>query len=249
MTDVVQKLWGFCHTLRHDGIDYGDYIEQITYLLFLKMADERGIDVPEGLRLADLRDKSGTDADSTTTSTSCARSASSRASSATSSRGATVALQQPGQPQEADRPDRRDRVDRARRRRQGRGLRGPAGEGRERGQEGRGPVLHAAPAHPVHRPLHEARPARAAGLHDLRPGLRHRRLPRRRLRVAHGRDQGRRLDRDTAKRVRSADLLRPGARRPAAPAGADEPLPPRRRAAHRARRHDLRAAERPSAST
>jgi type I restriction enzyme M protein len=45
MTDVVQKLWGFCHTLRHDGIDYGDYIEQITYLLFLKMADERGIDL------------------------------------------------------------------------------------------------------------------------------------------------------------------------------------------------------------
>jgi type I restriction enzyme M protein len=45
MNDVVQKLWGFCHTLRHDGIDYGDYIEQITYLLFLKMAEERGIDL------------------------------------------------------------------------------------------------------------------------------------------------------------------------------------------------------------
>jgi type I restriction enzyme M protein len=45
MTDVVQRFWGFCHTLRHDGIDYGDYIEQITYLLFLKMADERGIDL------------------------------------------------------------------------------------------------------------------------------------------------------------------------------------------------------------
>jgi type I restriction enzyme M protein len=44
-TDVVQKLWGFCHTLRHDGIDYGDYIEQITYLLFLKMADEKAIDL------------------------------------------------------------------------------------------------------------------------------------------------------------------------------------------------------------
>jgi type I restriction enzyme M protein len=44
-TDIVQKLWGFCHTLRHDGIDYGDYIEQITYLLFLKMADERRIDL------------------------------------------------------------------------------------------------------------------------------------------------------------------------------------------------------------
>src|SRR5262245_35534196 len=46
-TDVVQKLWGFCHTLRHDGIDYGDYIEQITYLLFIKMADEKGIDLSQ----------------------------------------------------------------------------------------------------------------------------------------------------------------------------------------------------------
>src|SRR5207249_1461062 len=45
MTEIVQKLWGFCHTLRHDGIDYGDYIEQLTYLLFLKMADERSIDL------------------------------------------------------------------------------------------------------------------------------------------------------------------------------------------------------------
>src|SRR5437870_5727967 len=45
MSDIVTKLWGFCHTLRHDGIDYGDYIEQLTYLLFLKMADERGIDL------------------------------------------------------------------------------------------------------------------------------------------------------------------------------------------------------------
>jgi type I restriction enzyme M protein len=44
--DIVGKLWGFCHTLRHDGIDYGDYIEQLTYLLFLKMADERDIVLP-----------------------------------------------------------------------------------------------------------------------------------------------------------------------------------------------------------
>ncbi|WP_247684302.1 class I SAM-dependent DNA methyltransferase [Micromonospora sp. D93] len=44
--DVVGKLWGFCHTMRHDGIDYGDYIEQLTYLLFLKMADERDIELP-----------------------------------------------------------------------------------------------------------------------------------------------------------------------------------------------------------
>src|SRR4029453_4667390 len=60
MTDVVQKLWGFCHTLRHDGVDYGDYIEQITYLLFLKMADERGVILPSGCDWPALRAKSGT---------------------------------------------------------------------------------------------------------------------------------------------------------------------------------------------
>ncbi len=60
MTDVVGKLWGFCHTLRHDGIDYGDYIEQITYLLFLKMADERDVKLPADCTWPKLRDKSGT---------------------------------------------------------------------------------------------------------------------------------------------------------------------------------------------
>jgi len=59
MTDIVQKLWGFCHTLRHDGVDYGDYIEQITYLLFLKMADEKDVAVPKGCEWPKLRDKSG----------------------------------------------------------------------------------------------------------------------------------------------------------------------------------------------
>lgn len=61
MSDIVQKLWGFCHTLRHDGIDYGDYIEQITYLLFLKMADEREMDLPKGCGWKTLCEKSGTD--------------------------------------------------------------------------------------------------------------------------------------------------------------------------------------------
>jgi type I restriction enzyme M protein len=61
MTDVVSKIWGFCHTLRHDGIDYGDYIEQITYLLFLKMADEKGLDLPEGTDWVYLRKQSGTE--------------------------------------------------------------------------------------------------------------------------------------------------------------------------------------------
>jgi type I restriction enzyme M protein len=61
MSDIVQKLWGFCHTLRHDGIDYGDYIEQITYLLFLKMADEKDVELPKGCDWPSLRDRSGTD--------------------------------------------------------------------------------------------------------------------------------------------------------------------------------------------
>jgi type I restriction enzyme M protein len=61
MSDIVQKLWGFCHTLRHDGIDYGDYIEQITYLLFIKMADERDVKLPEGCDWKTLVLKSGTD--------------------------------------------------------------------------------------------------------------------------------------------------------------------------------------------
>jgi type I restriction enzyme M protein len=61
MTDVANKLWGFCHTLRHDGIDYGDYIEQITYLLFLKMANEKDLQLPKGTDWAHLRQHSGTD--------------------------------------------------------------------------------------------------------------------------------------------------------------------------------------------
>jgi type I restriction enzyme M protein len=61
MTDVVGKLWGFCHVLRHDGVDYGDYIEQLTYLLFLKMADERGLELPEHTDWPSLRKQSGTD--------------------------------------------------------------------------------------------------------------------------------------------------------------------------------------------
>jgi len=37
---IISKVWGFCTTLRDDGVGYGDYLEQLTYLIFLKMADE-----------------------------------------------------------------------------------------------------------------------------------------------------------------------------------------------------------------
>jgi type I restriction enzyme M protein len=39
-SSLVQKVWNFCHTLRDDGVGYGDYLEQLTYLLFLKLAHE-----------------------------------------------------------------------------------------------------------------------------------------------------------------------------------------------------------------
>ena len=44
---LVQKFWNFCHVLRDDGVSYGDYLEQLTYLLFLKMVDEHRQVFPE----------------------------------------------------------------------------------------------------------------------------------------------------------------------------------------------------------
>lgn len=61
MSDIVNKLWGMCHTLRHDGVDYGDYIEQLTYLLFLKMADEKDVKLPKNCDWDTLKSKSGTE--------------------------------------------------------------------------------------------------------------------------------------------------------------------------------------------
>lgn len=39
-TTIVSKVWGMCNPLRDDGVSYGDYLEQLTYLIFLKMSDE-----------------------------------------------------------------------------------------------------------------------------------------------------------------------------------------------------------------
>jgi type I restriction enzyme M protein len=35
-TQLVQKLWNYCNILRDDGLSYGDYVEQLTYLLFAR---------------------------------------------------------------------------------------------------------------------------------------------------------------------------------------------------------------------
>ena len=69
MSDVntlVNKLWSYCNVLRDDGLSYGDYTEQLTYLLFLKMADEytgppwnRPSPVPEGYGWPSLIQRDG----------------------------------------------------------------------------------------------------------------------------------------------------------------------------------------------
>ncbi|THU05141.1 SAM-dependent DNA methyltransferase [Lampropedia puyangensis] len=63
---LIQKVWNFCNTLRDDGVGYGDYLEQLTYLLFLKMADEysaapynRDTHIPHGYGWANLKAKTG----------------------------------------------------------------------------------------------------------------------------------------------------------------------------------------------
>ena len=37
---IISKVWSLCNPLRDDGVSYGDYLEQLTYLIFLKMSDE-----------------------------------------------------------------------------------------------------------------------------------------------------------------------------------------------------------------
>jgi len=63
---IVQKLWNYCNVLRDDGLSYGDYVEQLTFLLFLKMAHEqtqppwrRTSPIPEGLDWPSLLARDG----------------------------------------------------------------------------------------------------------------------------------------------------------------------------------------------
>ena len=63
---IVSKVWSFCTTLRDDGVGYGDYLEQLTYLIFLKMADEYGqpphnrdVGIPQAYNWQSLKAKRG----------------------------------------------------------------------------------------------------------------------------------------------------------------------------------------------
>jgi len=68
---IVQKLWNYCNVLRDDGLSYGDYVEQLTFLLFLKMAHEqtqapwgRISPIPEGLDWPSLMGRDGSELES-----------------------------------------------------------------------------------------------------------------------------------------------------------------------------------------
>ena len=63
---IVQRLWNYCNVLRDDGVSYGDYVEQRTYLVFLKMAHEhtkppfsKDSAVPAGYDWQSLSEKDG----------------------------------------------------------------------------------------------------------------------------------------------------------------------------------------------
>ena len=65
-SSIVSRVWALCNPLRDDGVSYGDYLEQLTYLIFLKMSDEyshppykRQIGIPEGFAWADMNTLKG----------------------------------------------------------------------------------------------------------------------------------------------------------------------------------------------
>lgn len=65
-SSIISKVWSFCHVLRDGGVSYGDYLEQLTFLIFLKMAEEyrkppynRDIGIPEEYRWDTLKRKRG----------------------------------------------------------------------------------------------------------------------------------------------------------------------------------------------
>lgn len=59
--EIVSKLWNLCNVLRDDGITYHQYVTELTYILFLKMAKETGAEeqIPEAFRWDQLTNKSG----------------------------------------------------------------------------------------------------------------------------------------------------------------------------------------------
>ena len=61
--DIVGKLWNLCNVLKDDGVTYHQYVTELTYMLFLKMAKETGTEnhIPAGYRWEDLEAQSAPD--------------------------------------------------------------------------------------------------------------------------------------------------------------------------------------------
>ena len=184
-TSIGQKLWNYCNILRDAGLSYGDYLEQLTYLIFLKMMDERSRPpytllpdyrpppIPEGCGWQDLLARDGAELE-----------AHYRATLETlGGQPGTLGVIFRKAQNRIQEPAMLTRLVRelingeewlsTERRREGRRLRVAAGAQRPGREDRRGAVFHAAAAHPGHGGRDAPRPGR----HRLRPGLRHRRLP------------------------------------------------------------------------
>ena len=75
-SSIVSKVWSLCNPLRDDGVSYGDYLEQLTYLIFLKMSDEYSkppykteTGIPEGFTWQDMNGLKGAELEDKYTAT------------------------------------------------------------------------------------------------------------------------------------------------------------------------------------
>ena len=189
--DIVAKLWRLCNVLRDDGITYHQYVTELTYLLFLKMAEETnqaGADRTDDYRWATIAGQTGIDLlDHYRAALVFLGSAKNTRSHVVRQvyQNASTSLRKPKNLRtlvaEIDALDWYSATQEG----LGRSLRGPAREER-RGEEVRGrAVLHAAPAHRQHDRGHAAPTRRGRP----RPGRRHRGLSRARARVRQGADR------------------------------------------------------------
>ena len=175
---IVSKVWSFCTTLRDDGVGYGDYLEQLTYLIFLKMADEyakppykRDVGIPAEYTWPSLKAKRGAELEGHYIE--LLRELGTRKDML--GQIFTKAQNKIQDPAKLYRLI--DMIDEAQWVSMGADVKGDiyeglAGEERRGHQIRRGTILHAARAHPRDGRVRAAR----AGQDDRRPGLRHRRL-------------------------------------------------------------------------
>ena len=146
---LVSKVWNFAHVLRDQGVSYQAYISQISYLLFLKMDEERVNQIgeasmlPVGFRWGDIKDMTG----------GPLAAAYGKLLERLSRQGGVIGtiflkaqneIQDPAKLKSARRPDRRRNLARPSRRCEGRHLRRPARTQRRGREVGRWPIFHAA---------------------------------------------------------------------------------------------------------